>query len=141
MQSDRKDKSAHGWEHHEKVDKHESQKGGFTFVLCAFHLFIILYFPYFCPDYKTGFGGDYGVQTDRVDKSAVGWEHHEQVDKHESQKGKIATNQNQHTDNPFHPYSSFMVSFQITKLDLEVNMGFRRTELIRVLWAGTTGSR
>ena len=38
-------------------------------------------------DYKAGFGGKFGVQTDRVDKSALGWEHHEKVDKHESQKG------------------------------------------------------
>ena len=37
-------------------------------------------------DYKTGFGGQYGVQSDRVDKSAVGWEHHEALQKHESQK-------------------------------------------------------
>ncbi len=38
-------------------------------------------------DYSTGFGGKYGVQKDRIDKSAVGWEHHEKVEKHESQKG------------------------------------------------------
>ena len=37
-------------------------------------------------DYKTGFGGQYGVQSDRVDKSALGWEHHEELQKHESQK-------------------------------------------------------
>ena len=92
MQSDRKDKSAHGWEHHEKVDKHESQKGGFALSLLCFVLFIILHILFFRPDYKTGFGGDFGVQTDRVDKSAVGWEHHEQIDKHESQKGRILTN-------------------------------------------------
>ena len=30
-------------------------------------------------DYKTGFGGQFGVQTDRVDKNAVGWEHNEKV--------------------------------------------------------------
>ena len=41
------------------------------------------------PDYKDGFGGAFGVQKDRVDKSAVGWEHHEKVDKHESQTGKM----------------------------------------------------
>ena len=40
-------------------------------------------------DYKTGFGGKFGVQKDRVDKSALGWEHHEKVEKHESQKGKL----------------------------------------------------
>ena len=32
-----------------------------------------------CLDYKTGFGGQYGVQAARVDRSAVGWDHREQV--------------------------------------------------------------
>ena len=36
-------------------------------------------------DYKSGFGGQYGVQSDRVDKSAVGWDHREDVPKHQSQ--------------------------------------------------------
>ena len=38
-------------------------------------------------DYKTGFGGKYGVQNDRQDKSALGWDHQEGLQKHESQKG------------------------------------------------------
>ena len=62
VQTDRQDKSAAGWDHIEKVEKHESQT-----------------------DHKKGFGGKYGVGVQ--DKSAVGWEHHEKVDKHESQKG------------------------------------------------------
>lgn len=62
MQTDRIDKSAVGWDHIEKVEKHESQK-----------------------DYSKGFGGKFGVQSDRQDKSAVGWDHHEQPNKHESQ--------------------------------------------------------
>ena len=33
-----------------------------------------------------GFGGKYGVQEDRKDSCAVGWDHKEQVVKHESQK-------------------------------------------------------
>ena len=37
-------------------------------------------------DYKSGFGGEFGVQTDRVDKSALGWDHHEKLVKHESQQ-------------------------------------------------------
>lgn len=36
-------------------------------------------------DYKTGFGGQFGVQKDRVDKSALGWEHRDELNKHESQ--------------------------------------------------------
>lgn len=41
----------------------------------------------FSPDYVKGFGGKFGVQTDRVDKSAVGWDHQEKLQLHESQKG------------------------------------------------------
>ncbi|RWS01003.1 src substrate cortactin-like protein [Dinothrombium tinctorium] len=63
VQKDRVDKSALGWEYHEKLAQHASQK-----------------------DYSTGFGGKFGVQKDRVDKSALGWEHKEKVEKHESQK-------------------------------------------------------
>ena len=41
-------------------------------------------------DYKTGFGGKFGVQTDRMDKSSLGWDHHEKVEKHVSQKGILS---------------------------------------------------
>lgn len=41
-----------------------------------------------CVDYSTGFGGRYGVQADRVDKSAVGFEYQGKTEKHESQKGR-----------------------------------------------------
>lgn len=40
-------------------------------------------------DYSKGFGGKYGVQTDRVDKSAVGYDHQEKLGQHESQQGNI----------------------------------------------------
>lgn len=39
----------------------------------------------FRSDYSVGFGGKFGVQTDRQDKSAVGWDHYEAPQKHESQ--------------------------------------------------------
>merc|ERR1712096_599316 len=35
---------------------------------------------------STGYGGKFGVQTDRVDKSAMGWEHVEKGGKHDSQQ-------------------------------------------------------
>lgn len=41
-------------------------------------------------DHSVGFGGKFGVQSDRVDKSAVGWEYHEKLQQHESQKGVSA---------------------------------------------------
>lgn len=37
-------------------------------------------------DSSKGYGGKFGVQTDRVDKAALGWEHQEKLQKHASQK-------------------------------------------------------
>ena len=54
--------TAVGFDYHEKLSQHGSQK-----------------------DYSSGFGGKYGVQSDRVDKSAMSWSHKEKVEKHESQ--------------------------------------------------------
>jgi cortactin len=56
--------SAEDWGYKEKIEKHGSQR-----------------------DYSSGFGGKYGVQADRQDKSAVGWDHVEKIEKHESQRG------------------------------------------------------
>lgn len=44
----------------------------------------MLLFP---ADYVKGFGGKFGVQSDRQDKSALGWDHQEKLQLHESQKG------------------------------------------------------
>ena len=54
-------------------------------LFCGWKYFIIITLS--LSDYSTGFGGKFGVQKDRVDKSSVGWDHHEKVEKHESQKG------------------------------------------------------
>jgi cortactin len=62
VQTDRKDKSAQGWDYHEKLQQHQSQT-----------------------DATKGFGGKFGVQKDRVDKSAKGWDYHEKLQQHESQ--------------------------------------------------------
>ncbi|KAJ6220071.1 hypothetical protein RDWZM_005883 [Blomia tropicalis] len=62
IQKDRIDKSAAGWEYHEKVTKHSSQV-----------------------DASKGFGGKFGIESDRKDKSAAGWEYHEKTTKHSSQ--------------------------------------------------------
>lgn len=40
-------------------------------------------------DYKKGFGGKFGIQEDRKDKSALGYEDHETVPQHESQTGEF----------------------------------------------------
>lgn len=38
-------------------------------------------------DMAQGYGGKYGVQTDRKDKSALGWDEKVELAQHESQKG------------------------------------------------------
>ena len=38
-------------------------------------------------DYAKGFGGKYGVEADKVDKSAMGFEYQGKTEKHDSQKG------------------------------------------------------
>lgn len=38
-------------------------------------------------DYKRGFGGRYGVEVEKQDQCALGYEHKESLAKHESQKG------------------------------------------------------
>lgn len=39
-------------------------------------------------DYSVGFGGKFGVQRDRQDKNALGWDHQEEVQPHASQRGQ-----------------------------------------------------
>ena len=79
------DKNAMGWDHLEKVEKHTSSKGScLSYHVQLFICFVYIYFLSLS-DYKDGFGGKFGVQTDRQDKSALGWDHIEKVDKHESQ--------------------------------------------------------
>jgi len=40
-------------------------------------------------DYSSGFGGKFGVQKDRQDKSAHTWEEQQALAKHASQKGEL----------------------------------------------------
>ena len=42
-------------------------------------------------DYKKGFGGQFGIQTDRKDKSAAGWEHHENLEPNKDKIGIFQT--------------------------------------------------
>lgn len=66
-----------------------------TCVCCRclkYRLLTILPLPVFIltpppTDYAKGFGGKFGVEMDKVDKSAVGFEYQAKTEKHESQKG------------------------------------------------------
>lgn len=39
-------------------------------------------------DYSKGFGGKYGVEKDKVDRAALGFDYKGETEKHQSQKGK-----------------------------------------------------
>ena len=46
---------------------------------------MVCIYPSFFSDHSKGFGGKYGVQTDRVDESAKGWSEHTKTELHGSQ--------------------------------------------------------
>uniref|UniRef100_A0A673H7M8 Src substrate protein p85-like n=1 Tax=Sinocyclocheilus rhinocerous TaxID=307959 RepID=A0A673H7M8_9TELE len=77
VQKDRVDKSAMNYEYKGEVQQHASQKG--TFQTCQIQKFRHLY-------HAKGFGGKYGVQKERVDKAAVGYDYKGETEKHQSQK-------------------------------------------------------
>uniref|UniRef100_A0A8C4H1G4 SH3 domain-containing protein n=1 Tax=Dicentrarchus labrax TaxID=13489 RepID=A0A8C4H1G4_DICLA len=96
VQADRVDQSAVGFEYAGKTEKHASQRvnvdGEFGIGLLRDHCYHAA-LPFdpcppllCCVDYTTGFGGRYGVQADRVDQSAMGFDYQGKTEKHESQK-------------------------------------------------------
>ena len=101
IQKDRQDKTAVGFEYHADLAVHESQKGRVFWSFCPRNVVhrddkILSQMRKFSsdsslkmfPDYSKGFGGKYGLESDRKDKSAAGYEEHENVAPHESQTGK-----------------------------------------------------
>lgn len=40
-----------------------------------------------CLDYSKGFGGKFGVEKEKVDKAALGYDYKAETEKHQSQKG------------------------------------------------------
>ena len=45
--------------------------------------------PLSIADYSHGFGGRYGVEKDKRDKAALGYDYKGETEKHESQRGKL----------------------------------------------------
>lgn len=87
-----------GFEYKGEVQQHTSQKGksavwpsdkktssrGVTATLFFFCLFVF-------SDYSKGFGGKYGVEKEKVDKAALGYDYKGQTEKHQSQKGEFVS--------------------------------------------------
>ncbi|KAK1891501.1 Src substrate cortactin [Dissostichus eleginoides] len=91
VQADRVDQSAVGFEYAGKTEKHASQKGDFFQFderLAVGHVHSALpgrsCTDRFIP--LRGFWGRYGVQSDRVDQSAMGFDYQGKTEKHDSQK-------------------------------------------------------
>ncbi|CAB1428385.1 unnamed protein product [Pleuronectes platessa] len=78
---DRVDKSAVGFEYAGKTEKHASQTDYSTGGKTEKHESQ--------KDYTKGFGGKFGIETDKVDKSAMGFEYQGKTEKHESQKDYV----------------------------------------------------
>uniref|UniRef100_A0A669PNR4 Cortactin n=1 Tax=Phasianus colchicus TaxID=9054 RepID=A0A669PNR4_PHACC len=107
VEQDRMDKSAVGFDYQGKTEKHESQKDEIRIVTLYFpsersHLIVTIFqgnilllntykqnSSLLSLDYSKGFGGKYGVDKDKVDKSAVGFEYQGKTEKHESQKDYV----------------------------------------------------
>ncbi|NWI70590.1 SRC8 protein, partial [Todus mexicanus] len=96
VQTDRVDQSAVGFEYQGKIEKHASQKGkAASLIITVFQGNVLLLNAYkqnsslLSLDYSKGFGGKYGIDKDKVDKSAVGFEYQGKMEKHESQKDYV----------------------------------------------------
>lgn len=97
--------SAMGYDYKEEVKQHASQKGRspvltFYYLLHRktpkqiHHVWENLrcnkaYCDSVVTDYSKGFGGKYGVEKEKVDKAALGYDYKSQTEKHQSQKGEF----------------------------------------------------
>lgn len=86
--------SAMGFEYKEEVQQHTSQKGKSPVWLLTRRQVQEELRPFsFCffTDYSKGFGGKYGVEREKVDKVALGYDYKGQTEKHQSQKGEFVS--------------------------------------------------
>lgn len=92
VEKEKVDKAAVGYEYRGETEKHQSQTGDLNVKLLLLLTQMILYFTRFCAsrsDYSKGFGGKYGVEKEKVDKSALGFDYKGETEKHQSQKGDL----------------------------------------------------
>lgn len=50
-------------------------------------LYLLTFWHLLSSDYSKGFGGKYGVEKEKVDKAALGYDYKAETEKHQSQKG------------------------------------------------------
>lgn len=90
-------------------------------------------------DYSKGFGGKYGVEKEKVDKAALGYDYKCQTEKHQSQKGEFKSFKRYLTQFVWNViYFNFcLIIHQIMQKDLEENTGWRQRKWTKLLWDTT----
>uniref|UniRef100_A0A6Q2XGM4 SH3 domain-containing protein n=1 Tax=Esox lucius TaxID=8010 RepID=A0A6Q2XGM4_ESOLU len=91
VEKEKVDKAALGYDYKGETEKHQSQKGkSHTAVgVVVFRDFLSIFLPKLLislSDYSKGFGGKFGVEKEKVDKAALGYDYKGETEKHESQK-------------------------------------------------------
>lgn len=89
MEKDKVDQAALGFDYKGETEKHQSQKGAHKPPVNSWDFLLFLASSYGCPclDYSKGFGGKFGVEREKVDKAALGYDYKAETEKHQSQKG------------------------------------------------------
>lgn len=83
-------------------------------------------------DYSKGFGGKFGVEREKVDKAALGYDYRSETEKHQSQKGEATPERCVHLIyNPTLTGARVCVCVQITHQALEGVTACRPTAWIR----------
>lgn len=88
METEKVDKAALGYDYKGQTDKHQSQKGEPAPLRSP--PLNVLFRPALVSrsDYSKGFGGKFGVEREKVDKAALGYDYRSETEKHQSQKGE-----------------------------------------------------
>lgn len=90
MEKDKVDQAALGYDYRGETEKHQSQKGESRSKLQQqIGAFVVSFPSLTLPslDYSKGFGGKFGVEKEKVDKAALGYDYKSETEKHQSQKG------------------------------------------------------
>uniref|UniRef100_A0AAR2KY25 SH3 domain-containing protein n=1 Tax=Pygocentrus nattereri TaxID=42514 RepID=A0AAR2KY25_PYGNA len=88
VETEKVDKAALGYDYKGETEKHQSQKGNVEILIPVLNNILLLNIVFLCSilDYSKGFGGKYGVEKEKVDKAALGYDYKGETEKHQSQK-------------------------------------------------------
>lgn len=116
--------SAMGFEYKGEVQQHTSQKGQSTLLHLLMHHLLNCFrgSALLVLDYAKGFGGKYGVEKEKVDKAALGYDYKGETEKHQSQKGEFTSDPSAVLLRINRQISHILYLYQITQRGLEGSM-------------------